>query len=62
MDAACSASLHVDVTNFIMTFVIKCYNWEIETELVVRWLEVELMRAFEVLCGKCCVRRELGCD
>jgi len=41
-----------------MTFVIKCYDCEIEAELVVGWLEIELMRVFEVLCGRCCVRRE----
>jgi len=60
MDATCSVSLYVNVTNFIMTFVMKCYNCKIETELVVGWLQVELMRAFEVLCGQCCARTEPG--
>ena len=41
-----------------MIFVIKCYDCEIETELIVRWLEVELIRVFEVPCGRSCVRRE----
>jgi len=26
-----------------MTFMVTCYGYEIETELIVRWLEVELM-------------------
>jgi len=34
------------------------YDCKIETELVVGWLEVELMRVFEVHCGRCCVRKE----
>ena len=43
-----------------MILVIKCYDCEIEIELVVGWLEVELMRVFEVLYGGCCVSREPG--
>jgi len=31
---------------------------ELKTEMVVGWLKVGLMRVFEVLCGRCCVRRE----
>jgi len=57
MDATRSVSLYVDVTNFLMNFEIQCYCCEIETEVVVRWLEVELMRAFEALCGRCCKKR-----
>ena len=57
-DVACSVSLYVAITYFIMTFMIKCYDCEIETELVVGWVQVELMRVFKVLCGRCCVRRE----
>ena len=57
-NAACSVSLYVAITYFIMIFAIKCYHCDIETELVVRWLEVELMRVFEVLCCRCCVRTE----
>ena len=60
MDAACLVSLYVDLTNFIMNFMMECYDCEIENELVVRWLEVELMRAFEFRCGRCYVRREPG--
>ena len=31
-------------THFFMTFIIICYSYGNETELVVGWLEVELMR------------------
>jgi len=44
MDAACSVSLYVAISYFITTFVIKCYDYEITTELEVRWIEVKLMR------------------
>ena len=53
-------SLYVVITHFFMTFMITCYGYEIEIELVVGWLEVELVRAFEVLYCQCRVRRELG--
>ena len=53
-------SSYVAITYFIMIFVMNSYNCELETELVVGWLEVELMSAFEVLCGRCCVRRKPG--
>jgi len=56
----CSVSLYVAITYFIMIFVMNCYNCKLETEFVVGWLEVELMSGFEVLCGRCCVRRESG--
>jgi len=57
-DVACSVNLYVAITYFFMIFVIKCYDCKIETELVVGWLKVELMRVFKVLYGRCCVRRE----
>jgi len=41
-----------------MILVIKCYACKIETELIVGWLEVELMRVFEVLYDWCCEMRE----
>ena len=59
-DDACSVSIYVTITYFTMIFVTKCYDCEIEAELVVGWLEVELMRVFNVRCGQCCLRREPG--
>jgi len=50
--------LYVAITYFFMTFMMTCYGYEIETQLVVRWLKVELMRVFKVLSGQCYVRSE----
>jgi len=60
MDAVCSVSLYVAITHFFITFMMTCCGYEIEIELIVGWLEVELMRVFEVLCGRCCIRKEPG--
>ena len=49
MGAACSVNLYATITHFFMTVTMICYGNEIETELVVGWLEVKLIRAFEVL-------------
>ena len=58
MDAVCSVSLYAAITHSFMTFMMSCYGYETKAELVVGWLEDELMRVFEVPCGRCCVRRE----
>jgi len=58
-NADCSVSSYVAIAYFIMIFVMNCYNCKLETVLVVGWLEIELISAFEVLCGRC-VRREPG--
>jgi len=42
-----------------MTFVVKCYVYEIETKLVVGWLEVKLMSALRSFVVNV-VRREPG--
>jgi len=43
-----------------MILVIKFYDYKIKIELVVGWLEVELMRVSRELCCQCCVMREPG--
>ena len=59
-DAYFLVSLNVAIPHWFMNFMMTCYGYEIETKLLVGWLEVQLMSAFEVLCGQCCVRREPG--
>ena len=39
--------LHVAIAPFFVVFIMACYAYEIETELVVRWLQVELMRVLK---------------
>jgi len=60
MGAISWVSLYVAITHFSLTCMMICYGYEIETELVVGWFEVELMRVFEILCGRCYMRREHG--
>ena len=47
--AACSVSSYAAITHFFTTFPMKYCGYEVKTELVARRLEVDLMRAFEVL-------------
>jgi len=44
MDIDRSVSLSVGIIPFFMTSMMLCYAYEIENELVVGWLEDELMR------------------
>ena len=60
MDADHSVSLYVIITAFFMTFMMICSAYEIETKLVAGRLEAKLKRVFEVLCGRCYVRRGPG--
>ena len=45
---------------FFVILMMACYSYETEIKLVVGQLEVELMSAFKILCGRCCVRGKLG--
>jgi len=44
MDVVCSVSLYVSITHSFMTFMMPHYGHRIEIELIVGWLEDELMR------------------